>query len=118
MHISDIYNIVAVNVRPEIHNIVAANEGPELQGFRRTFLIELDTLEVPEASQTNQMPAELMRRASETATNNILTDLEPESERLLAVKDEPPKPRPQPPPRVHISAKGPYSSTGFNGNGK
>lgn len=47
-------------MRPEIHNIVAANEGPELQGFRRTFLIELDTLEVPKANQTNQMPVELM----------------------------------------------------------
>lgn len=105
-------------MRPEIHNIVAANEGPELQSFRRTFLIELDTLEVPEANQTNQMPVELMRRASETATNSILTDLEPESERLLAVKDETPQPRPQPPPRVHISTKGPYSSTEFNGNGE
>lgn len=106
LHISDIYNIVA------------ANEGPELQGFRRTFLIELDTLEVPEPAQSNQMPVELMRRASETATNSILTDLEPESEHLLARKDEASNARPQPPPRAHITAKGPHSSTEFHGNGE
>lgn len=65
------------------------------------------------------MPVELMRRASETATNSILTDLEPESEHLLSQKDEASSnQRPQPPPRAHITAKGPHIATEFNGNGE
>ncbi|KAH8416667.1 hypothetical protein KR222_005024, partial [Zaprionus bogoriensis] len=103
----------------DIFNIVAANDGPELQGFRRTFLVDLDCLQVPEEIGPNQMPVELMRRASETATNSILTDLEPESEHLLGVKDEAQQ-RPQPPPRAHsaISAKGQPASTESNAIGK
>ncbi|KAM8707069.1 hypothetical protein ACLKA7_011212 [Drosophila subpalustris] len=94
----------------DLFDVVAINDGPQLQSYRRRSLDEYKTSQEPEQVESNKMPGELLRRASETATISIL-DLESENERLLGEKlarqQDEGKMRPQPPPRANnMSSKG------------
>ncbi|XP_015038617.2 sodium/hydrogen exchanger 9B1 isoform X1 [Drosophila pseudoobscura] len=87
----------------DVFDVVAGDNGPQLQAFRSSNPFE-DSYEAPAMPKddrpqdaANQLPLQLLRRASETVTACILTDLEPEKEHLLG----PNKERPQPPPRSH-----------------
>jgi len=93
----------------DLLDIVAINDGPQLQSFRKSSPEEFNNTKEPDQIESNKMPVELLRRASETATISIL-DLESENEHLLGEKlarqkDDGQK-RPQPPPRVNVSSKG------------
>ncbi|KAH8284322.1 hypothetical protein KR018_003924 [Drosophila ironensis] len=82
----------------DIRNEVAGNGEPPLQAFRSSNPFDeayQAPVPVKRDSDANQMPLQLLRRASETVTASILhPDVEPEKEHLLGE-------RPQPPPRVH-----------------
>ncbi|KAH8358860.1 hypothetical protein KR093_002959, partial [Drosophila rubida] len=88
----------------DLLDVLALNDGPTLQSFRLSALDEFDSdpNEPEQQVDSSTMPVELLRRASQTATNSIL-DMEPENEHLLGEKpsrqsEDAPK-RPLPPPR-------------------
>ncbi|KAH8310451.1 hypothetical protein KR044_001417, partial [Drosophila immigrans] len=98
----------------DLLDILAINDGPTLQSFRQSALNEFDSdLNEPEQVDINKMPVELLRRASETATNSIM-DLEPENEHLLGEKEsneqQDGQKRPSPPPRANPAGKGQKSA--------
>ncbi|XP_060647557.1 sodium/hydrogen exchanger 9B1 isoform X1 [Drosophila nasuta] len=103
----------------DLLDTLALNDGPILQSFRRSAVDEFgsELNETEEQVDINKMPVELLRRASETATNSIM-DMEPENEHLLSEKQSKQKEdgqkRPSPPPRANPMGKGQKQP----GNGK
>ncbi|XP_064552233.1 sodium/hydrogen exchanger 9B1 [Drosophila montana] len=111
-----------MNSESDVYDIVATSDGPKLQGFRKKSLDELYSSKVQHEIESNSTPVQLLRRASGTVTQSILSDLEPETQHLLGGAVTGPRDgaqkRPQPPPRSNMNTRGQQNPFNESGTGK
>ncbi|XP_023176845.2 sodium/hydrogen exchanger 9B1 isoform X2 [Drosophila hydei] len=93
----------------DVNDIVANSDGPELQSFRSNYGDETNKPKISRDHESNSTPVQMLRRASETVTQHILSDLEPETQHLLdgalaGLEDNAQK-RPQAPPRSYMTKR-------------